>query len=169
MSVFKKILNHIYKNPFEEESNKMSRQALQATLDAVASKDNKIDNVFIFMPQTGNIAMHSEVAGFAGQPKVDTFMGWINRLGGIANALGQSGYGDLHYATFPMKDAILTLFFINEGFAQDIIVGFVCEENGNAQKALGEHLYNASKFMLGYNDRAGKPIAGIKDMLQNLF
>jgi len=163
------IKNFFYKDPFEKEKNQMSRQVLQATLNAVASKDNKIDNVFIFIPQTGSITMHSKVSGFAGQPKIESFMGWMNRLSGIENALSQTGYGDLNYATFPMKDAIITLFFLNEGFAEDIIVGFVCEQTGNAETALGEHVYNAKKFMDGYRDRGGKPIEGIKDMLKNIF
>jgi hypothetical protein len=157
------------KHPFEKETNKMSRQALQVTLDAVASKDNKIDNMFIFLPNSGSITMHSEVGGFAGQPKVDSFLQWIGRLGEIEKALSHTGYGDLHYATFPMKDAIITLFFLSEGFNETIVVGFVCEQNGKAEKALGEHLYNAKKFMLGYKDNRGKPIEGIKDMLQNIY
>lgn len=163
------IKNFRKKNSVEKETNKMSRQALQVTLDAVASKDNKIDNVFIFLPETGNITMHSETSGFAGQPKVDSFQQWIGRLGEIENSLSHTGYGDLHYATFPMKDAIITLFFLNEGFTETIVVGFVCEQNGNAEKALGEHLFNAKKFMLGYKDNRGKPIDGIKDMLQNIY
>jgi hypothetical protein len=166
ISYIKSLINN---NRFEQETNKMSRQALQVTLDAVASKDNKIDNVFIFLPNTGSITMHSEVSGFSGQPTVDSFRQWIGRLGEIENALSHTGYGDLHYATFPMKDAIITLFFLNEGFTETIVVGFVCEQNGNAEKALGEHVYNAKKFMLGYKDNRGKPIDGIKDMLQEIY
>ncbi|MEK8019204.1 MAG: hypothetical protein VSS75_020225 [Candidatus Parabeggiatoa sp.] len=143
---------------------------LQATLDFASSKDNKIDGVFILLGKKGLITKTSQVGGFGGQPQIEQYRAWISRLAGIAETLGQSGYGPLHYSTFPMRDGIITLVFLNEGFNESIVVGFICEQPGNAEEALGEHLYNVSKFMWhGYTDKHGEKQQSINDLLKSIY
>lgn len=169
---FMSLLNFFSKkttNPFENEANKMSRQALQTLLDAAAKKDNKIDGVFVVLPNSGNqITMQSQVAGFAGDPKVAGFIGWIGRFSNIGNTLDNLGYGKPKYAAFPMEDAILLLFFENEGFTQPVIIGFFCLQKSEAEKALGEMVYHAKNYVYGYESN-GRHIEGIKEMLTKIL
>ncbi len=155
-------------NPFDKEENQMSRQALQALLDGAAKRDNKIDGVFIVLPNSGNhITMQSQVSGFAGDPKVENAVGWIGRFSNIGSTLDGVGYGKLKYAVFPMEDAILLLFF-EKDFTQPVIIGFFCLQKGDAEKAMGEMLYHAKNFVYGYESN-GKHFEGIKEMLAKIL
>jgi len=156
-------------NPFYKEENRMSRQALQKLLDAAAARDNKIDGVFIMLPTAGNtIMMKSDVPGFTGDPRIDDCAGWIGRFSNIGSTLSSIGYGEIRYALFPLKDAVLLLFYFEQEFSQPVVVGFFCLQAGEAEKAIGEMIYHAKNVVYGVN-RDGKHIDGIKDFLGKLL
>ena len=163
---FTDLVNVLLNSPEEEtKESRMSRQALQAYIDALAKKDNEIDGCFI-LNSANQFIMYSEVAGFSGDVKIQAMLGWIGRFTNIGRELSNVGYGRLKYATFPMDDGILTMYFFDREFPQPLTIGFICKQPGDAEKALGEVLYNTKNAVFGYEDYStGKHIEGIKDML----
>ena len=121
-----------------------TRDELQELLNSTASKDNKIDAVFVFESKRGKILYFSKSTGyngFGGEATVRTFEGWLGRLKDTPKSVSGVNLGDPKYLVIPFDDGLLSLYFEEKLFAYPVIIGFAYK-GVDGENAMGEMLFH---------------------------
>jgi hypothetical protein len=127
----------------EDTVTEDKRTEFQNYLDSIASKNNKIDAVFVFLSKTGQIMYSSKSTGyhgFGGQETIKTFESWLGRLKDTTRLLSGIDLGHPKYLVIPFDGGLLNLYFEEKLFAQPVIIGFAYRGN-DGESAMGEMLF----------------------------